>query len=72
MVVTLDPDGPAKIAGIHQGDIIVAVAGTAVSGPRSLYHQLGPDAVGRTLTVDLMRAGAPASVEVTIAPRPSA
>jgi S1-C subfamily serine protease len=72
MVVTLDPDGPARIAGIHQGDIIVAVAGTAVSGPRSVYHQLGPDAVGRKLTVDLMRAGAPASVEVIVAPRPSA
>jgi S1-C subfamily serine protease len=72
MVVTLDPDGPARIAGIHQGDIIVAVGGTAVSGPHSLYHQLGPDAVGRKLTVDLMRAGAPASVEVIIAPRPSA
>lgn len=72
MVVTLDPDGPARAAGIHQGDIIVAVGGAAVSGPRSLYHQLGPDAVGRTLTVELMRAGAPARVDVTVAARPSA
>lgn len=72
MVVTLDPDGPARAAGIHQGDIIVAVGGAAVSGPKSLYHQLGPEAVGRTLTVEFMRAGTPASVDVTIAPRPSA
>jgi S1-C subfamily serine protease len=72
MVVTLDPDGPAKTAGILQGDIIVAVGGTAVTGPRSLYHQLGPDAVGRRLAVDLIRAGAHASVDVTIAPRPAA
>jgi S1-C subfamily serine protease len=72
MVVTLDPDGPAKTAGIHQGDIIVAVGGAAVGGPRSLYHQLGPDVVGRKLAVDLIRAGTPASVDVTIAPRPAA
>ena len=71
MVVTLDPNGPAKTAGIHQGDIIVAVGGAAVSGPRSLYHQLGPDAVGRKLAVDLIRAGASASIDVTIAPRPA-
>jgi S1-C subfamily serine protease len=71
MVVTLDPNGPAKTAGIHQGDIIIAVGGAAVSGPRGLYHQLGPDAVGRKLAIDLIRAGAPASVDVTIAPRPA-
>jgi S1-C subfamily serine protease len=72
MVVTLDPAGPAKTAGILQGDIIVAVGGTAVTGPRSLYHQLGPDAVGRKLAVDVIRAGAHASLDVTIAPRPAA
>jgi S1-C subfamily serine protease len=72
MVVTLDPDGPAKAAGIHQGDIIVAVGGAAVSGSRSLYHQLGPDAVGRKLAVDLVRAGAHTTVDVVIAPRPAA
>src|SRR5262249_58891401 len=70
MVVTLDPNGPAKTGGIHQGDIIVAIGGAAVSGPRSLYHQLGPDAVGRKLALDLIRAGTPTSVDVTIAPPP--
>ncbi len=72
MVVTLDPAGPAKSAGILQGDIIVAVGGVAVTGPRSLYHQLGPDAVGQKVAVDLIRAGTPATFDVTIAPRPAA
>jgi len=72
MVVTLDPAGPAKAAGILQGDIIIGVGGVAVSGLRSLYQQLGPDAVGKKLAVDVIRAGARMSVNVTIAPRPQA
>jgi S1-C subfamily serine protease len=70
MVVTLDPAGPAKTAGILQGDIILALGGTAVTGLRSLYQQLGPDSVGQKLAVDLVRAGTPAKVDVTIAARP--
>jgi S1-C subfamily serine protease len=70
MVVTVDPAGPAKAAGILQGDIIVALGGTPVSGLRSLYQQLGPDAVGQRKAVEIIRAGAPTTVEVTIEPRP--
>jgi len=69
MVVTVDPAGPAKAAGILQGDIIVALGGIDVTGLRSLYRQLGPDAVGRKQPVDLIRAGARTTVEVTIAAR---
>jgi S1-C subfamily serine protease len=70
MVVTLDPAGPATAAGILQGDIIVGLAGSPVSGLRAVYHQLGSDAVGKKLAVDLIRAGVHKTVEVTIAPRP--
>jgi S1-C subfamily serine protease len=72
MVVTLDPAGPAKAAGILQGDIIVRLGGSAVTGLRSLYQQLGSDAVGKKMAVDLIRAGVHKTVDVTIAPRPQA
>jgi S1-C subfamily serine protease len=72
MVVTLDPAGPAKAAGILQGDIIVRLGGSAVTGLRSLYQQLGSDAVGKKIAVDLIRAGVHQTVDVTIAPRPQA
>jgi S1-C subfamily serine protease len=72
MVVTLDPAGPAKAAGILQGDIIVRLGGSAVTGLRSLYRQLGSDAVGKKMAVDLIRAGVHKTVDVTIAPRPQA
>jgi S1-C subfamily serine protease len=70
MVVTLDPAGPATAAGILQGDIIVQLGGSPVTGLRAVYHQLGSDAVGKKLAVDLIRAGVHKTVEVTIAPRP--
>jgi S1-C subfamily serine protease len=69
MVMTIDPAGPAHAAGILQGDIIVALGGAAVTGLRSLYQQLGPDSVGRTVPLELVRAGARHGVDVTIAPR---
>ncbi len=69
MVVTVDPQGPASRAGILQGDIIVAVGGTPVTGLRSLYQQLGPDTVGQKTAIELIRAGAHTKVDVTIAPR---
>jgi S1-C subfamily serine protease len=70
MVVTLDPAGPAKAAGILQGDIIVGLGGSPVAGLRAVYQQLGSDAVGKKLAVDLIRAGVRKTVEVTVAPRP--
>jgi S1-C subfamily serine protease len=70
MVMTLDPAGPATAAGILQGDIIVRLGGSPVTGLRTVYQQLGSDAVGKKLAVDLIRAGVHKTVEVTIAPRP--
>jgi S1-C subfamily serine protease len=70
MVVTLDPAGPAKAAGILQGDIIVRLGGSPVTGLRAVYQQLGSDAVGKKLAIDLIRAGVHKTIEVTIAPRP--
>ena len=70
MVVTIDPAGPAQAAGLLQGDILVAMDGEAVTGVRGIYQRLGPDSVGRKISVELVRAGAPTTAEVTIAARP--
>jgi S1-C subfamily serine protease len=70
MVVSLDPAGPAKTAGILQGDIITAFGGAPVTGLRSLYQRLGPDTVGQRISVELIRAGARTAVDVTVAARP--
>jgi S1-C subfamily serine protease len=70
MVVTIDPAGPAQAAGLLQGDILVAMDGEPVTGVRGIYQRLGPDSVGRKISVELVRAGAPTTAQVTIAARP--
>jgi len=70
MVVTIDPAGPAHAAGLLQGDILVAMDGEPVTGVRGVYQRLGPDSVGRKVAVDLLRAGAPTTAQVTVAARP--
>jgi S1-C subfamily serine protease len=70
MVVTIDPAGPAQTAGILQGDILVALDGEPVTGVRGIYQRLGPDSVGRKISVELVRAGAATTAQVTIVARP--
>jgi S1-C subfamily serine protease len=72
MVVSVDADGPGAAAGVRQGDVIVAWNGEPVRHLRSLLRALGPDSVGRTVTLGLRRAGEPAEVALTIAERPAA
>jgi S1-C subfamily serine protease len=70
MVVTIDPAGPAQAAGLLQGDILVAMDGESVTGVRGVYQRLGPDSVGRKIAVELVRAGASTTAQITIAARP--
>jgi hypothetical protein len=44
--------------------------GEPVTGVRGIYQRLGPDSVGRTVSVELLRAGAPKTAQVAIAARP--
>jgi len=71
MVMSTDPDGPAAKAELHQGDIIVGWDGEAVGDVRSLVRRLGPDSVGRTVELDIVRAGKTSRAALTIADKPA-
>jgi S1-C subfamily serine protease len=71
MVMSVDPQGPGARAGLRQGDVIAAWDGQPIGGVRALVRELGPDSVGRTVELDLRRAGQPASASLTIAERPA-
>jgi S1-C subfamily serine protease len=68
----VEPQGPGAKAGVHQGDIIVSWNGEPIRHVRSLLRGLGPDSVGRTVTLGLSRAGETKNVPLTIAERPTA
>lgn len=72
MVVGLDPDGPAKKAGVLLGDILLTWDGEAVSGTRSVVHRLGPGTIGSTVKLGLSRAGTATELSLTVGERPSA
>jgi S1-C subfamily serine protease len=70
MVISVDPQGPGALAGIHQGDILVAWNGEPIPHMRSLLRALGPDSVGQTVTVGVRRAGQTQQLPLAIAERP--
>jgi S1-C subfamily serine protease len=69
MVSSVEDDGPAERGGVRQGDILIAVNGAAVTGPNEL-RQLVADRPGASLTVEVVRGGAPLALVVTLGTRP--
>lgn len=70
MVMGLDDNGPAKVAGLHVGDIIVAWNGEPVEGPRGLMRRLGPDSAGAAVKLGILRGGSLSEIAVTIGEKP--
>ena len=72
MAVSVDPKGPGAAAGVRQGDIIVAWNGEAIRGVHHLLRALGPDSVGTTARLSLIRAGEPLALSLIVGERPQA
>jgi S1-C subfamily serine protease len=70
LVVSIDPEGPATRAGLLVGDIITAWSETPVERARDVMRLLGPDSVGKSVELKLLRGGAPATVRIVIGERP--
>jgi S1-C subfamily serine protease len=70
MVMSVDPQGPSAAAGLHQGDIIVAVNDEPVRHMRSLLGALGPESVGKSVTLAVRRAGEARKITLNVTERP--
>ncbi len=70
-VAAVDSDQPAVQAGILAGDLITAINGRAAN-PTSWSQLLLTVAVGEPVQIDLVRAGTPQQVTVTVAEAPVA
>jgi S1-C subfamily serine protease len=70
LVVSIDPAGPSARAGLLVGDIVTAWNGMPIGRIREILRLLGPDSVGSTVEVGLIRGGAPTAFKVVIGERP--
>jgi S1-C subfamily serine protease len=70
LVVSIDPDGPSRRAGLLLGDIVTAWNGKPVGRVREVMQLLGSESVGTTVDLSLTRGGAPAALKVVIGERP--
>lgn len=71
MVLRLDPDGPAARAGVIAGDILLRVGDVPGQHPGEIVRRLGPESVGQSLALQVVRAGALLSLAATITARPA-
>jgi serine protease DegQ len=70
VILSVEPDAPAALAGLMVGDVVVAIDGQPVQQSDQVLALLTGDVVGRTLNVDLVRGGKPERVEVLVGERP--
>jgi serine protease Do len=71
VVNEVQPDSPAAAADLHQGDVVTAVDGKTVSGPRELAMAVAGLAKGTTTQLTIWRDGHERTVEVKIGALPS-
>ena len=72
MVISLVAQGAAEMAGVLPGDILLAVDGVPAPHPRAVAKALGATSVGKTVTLRLLRGGAPMDLGATVAASPAA
>ncbi|ETD79989.1 Do family serine endopeptidase [Rhodobacter capsulatus] len=63
------PEGPAKVAGMKSGDVIISFAGAPVKDTKSLTRRVADAPVGQAVDVVVMRAGKPVTLQVTLGQR---
>ena len=72
MIMSVDPAGPGRTAGMHIGDVIAKWNGEPVHGVRDLARRLSAETVGQAVTVTYLRGGEVMTATLIVAERPSA
>lgn len=69
IVLEVAPESPAHKAGILIGDLMLSIEGNEIQHPGDVQALLGPNYVGKTLSVELLRGGKIHQVQITVAER---
>lgn len=72
MVMSVDAKGPGAAAQIHQGDVLVNWDGKPFGELQALLRSLGPNSVGKTLSIELRRGGQTQVTTLQVGERPVA
>ena len=70
LVISLEQDGPARVAGLREGDIVVALDTFTISSLDDLHRALTEDRIGTFATLGVLRDQQRVDVSVRIADRP--
>ena len=70
IVLDVEPNGPAHKAGIVIGDILVSLAGRAVTGLEDIYSQLHGEVIAKPLALKFIRGGAIQEANIVVGERP--
>lgn len=69
IIVAVEPGSPAELGGLMLGDVVVAIDGAPVQHPGDVAVRLGPDTVGKSITMRILRGGMSRDVSVTVSER---
>jgi S1-C subfamily serine protease len=69
-VVSITRGGPADLAGLRSGDVLLALDGSSTSGNHALRAFLAPEKIGSQVQVRLMRDGLVHTTVLTVAAQP--
>ncbi len=70
LLVNVEADSPAGRAGLVLGDVLIAIEGSPTRNAEDLQGLLGPERVGTTVRLQLLRGGAPHEVSALLTERP--
>ena len=72
LVVQVVPGGPGDRAGLHAGDVILAVGGEPTPSVDLIHRVLSREAIGRRLDMEVLRDGQKTRLGLLVEERPAA
>lgn len=71
IIASVEPEGPARAAGLQQGDVVLRVAGQDVTPDNNLSFIVANTKIGSRVPIEVVRNGRRVNVTATIGERPS-
>jgi S1-C subfamily serine protease len=64
LLAQIEPDGPAALAGLLPGDVVIKLDGVDINGVDDLIRSLDRDRIDRTLAMEVLRMGRLRAIDI--------